>query len=276
MYRKIREHVAQHNPAGWELNFLTTERAGHAGEIARELLRRPPDLLVVCGGDGTLNEVATQIPDAPFPVAIVPAGTANVVARELRLPLDPARALSVGLKRSFRRVDLGNLGPGPKRRFLFVAGIGFDAYVASSVNPRLKSMIGIGSYAYAIARCLQSYSFPEFRVEAGGRTFTATSCLVCNARSYGGKLLFCPDADMSNGRLDVLVLEGRRRLGLAWFLLKARLQRPETGEWIHRFHAESVRIEGPPSICVQTDGELCDSLPLEISLTPNSFPLVVP
>jgi diacylglycerol kinase (ATP) len=275
-YRMILHYFKQWDRSDWEVDFLTTRSRNHAGQLARELLCSPPDLLVVCGGDGTLNEVASQIPEAPFPVAIVPAGTANVVARELRVPLDPVRALQVGLTRALRRVDLGTLGPGSKRRFLFVAGIGFDAYVASSVRPDLKSMIGIGAYAYAIVRCLQNYTFPEFQVIAGDRTYTATSCLACNARSYGGELLFCPDANMYDGLLDILVLEGHRRLDLARFLLKARLHKPETREWIHRFRAESIRIEGPPAVCVQADGEIIDGLPLEITLAHSAFPLVVP
>jgi diacylglycerol kinase (ATP) len=275
-YGIIRRYFNQWDHPDWEVDFLTTRSRNHAGQLASELLCSPPDLLVVCGGDGTLNEVASQIPDAPFPVAIVPAGTANVVARELRVPLDPVQALRVGLKRVFRRVDLGILGPGSKRRFLFVTGIGFDAYVASSVKPNLKSMIGIGAYAYAIIRCLQTYTFPEFQVIAQGRTYSATSCLVCNARGYGGELLFCPDADMCDGLLDILVLEGRGRLALARFLLKAWLQRPETREWIHRFRVESIRIEGPAGVCAQADGEIIDSLPLEIALARSAFPLVVP
>jgi len=275
-YKSIRNYTRHWKPAGWEVIILATRERGHAGLLARELLQNPPDLLVICGGDGTVNEVATLVPEPPFPIGLIPAGTANVIARELGLSLNPVVALQIALKRAVRRVDLGELGPGLRRRFVFVAGIGFDAYVASRVNPGLKAKLGMAAYAAAIVRCLRSYSFPEFQVAADGRTFTATSCIVSNAKSYGGGLLFTPDADMSDGLLDILVLEGRHRLELAWFLIQAWLKKPAIRSWIHRLPAKELRMEGPASVPVQADGELAGGLPLTIGLLRSTFPLVVP
>ena len=275
-YKSIQRCVSQWTHPDWEVEILTTRDSNHAGLLARELLGRPPDLLAICGGDGTINEVASHIPQPPFPVAILPAGTANVVARELGLPLDPVQALRIALKRAARRVDLGELGPESRRRFLFVAGIGFDAYVVSKVHLGIKTRLGMAAYAIAIVDCLLSYSFPEFRVTVGNRTLAATSCLACNARSYGGGLLFCPKADMSDGLLDILVLQGRRRLGLARFLFRAWCGKPETGDWIHRLQAKTLRLEGPAEVLVQADGELAGGLPLDISLANSVFPVVVP
>ena len=244
-YRALRHYISRWNHADWEVEILTTQSPDHAGVLARELIRQPPDLLAICGGDGTVNEVASCIPAPPFPIAIIPAGTANVLARELGLPLDPVKAINVALERKVRRVDLGELGPDARRKFLFVAGIGFDAYAVFRVWPKLKKTLGIAAYVAASADCLLNYSFPEFRVTADGENFRATSCLVCNAKSYGGGLTFCPNADMADGLLDLLILQGRRRLALAWFLLLAWFGKPETGDWIHRLRAKTVRIEGP-------------------------------
>jgi diacylglycerol kinase family enzyme len=146
--------------------------------------------------------------------------------------------------------------------------------VVSQVNENLKAKLGIAAYAIAIVRCLRNYSFPEFQVIAEGRTYTATSCLAANGRRYGGGLLFCPAADMSDGMLDVLVMQGKRRLALARFLLKAWLQIPEKNEWVHRFQMDALRIEGPSGVLVQADGEPVGSPPLEISLARSAFPLI--
>lgn len=275
-FQSIQGHVRRWKHPEWEVEILTTRSRDHAGFLARELLHNSPDLLAIAGGDGTVNEVATHVPNPPFPVAILPCGTANVLARELGLPLHPIRALDVALKRSIRRVDLGELGPGPRRRFLFVAGIGFDAFVASAVRPGAKAVLGMAAYAAAIVRCLRSYRFPEFRVTCGKNTFTATSCLASNARSYGGGLLFSPDADMSDGLLDILVLEGKRRLELARFLFQAWRGKAECGGWIHRLRAPALRIEGPAEVMLQADGEPAGNLPLDIRLEHAIFPLVVP
>lgn len=275
-YRSIWRYVRQWPHPEWEVEILPTRERNHAGLLARELVRHPPDLLAICGGDGTVNEIATYVPQPPFPVALLPAGTANVLARELGLPLNPLKALKIALKRTTRRIDLGNLGPESRRRFLFVAGIGFDAYVVSKVRAGLKSKLGMAAYAVAILECLRSYSFPEFQVSIDDRTFLAASCLACNSKRYGGGLLFLPDADMSDGMLDILVLEGKRRVGLARFLFKAFLKRPERGDWIHRLRSSSLRIEGPKTVLLQADGELAGGLPVDITLTNSAFPLVVP
>jgi YegS/Rv2252/BmrU family lipid kinase len=275
-YESLLNYTRRWRSADWEVEILTTRNKGHAGRLARELLQNPPDLLAICGGDGTVNEIATSVPEPPFPVALIPAGTANVVARELGIPLNPVRALQTALRRSVRRVDLGELGPGLRHRFVFVAGIGFDAYVASSVKPGLKAKLGMGAYAAAIVSCLRSYPFPEFEVKAGGRAFTATSCLVSNAKSYGGGMLFSPDADMSDGQLDILVLEGRRRMAMAGFLFQAWRKKPPIREWAHRLQVQRLEMEGPGTIPVQADGELAGGLPLTIGLLPSTFPLVIP
>jgi diacylglycerol kinase (ATP) len=275
-YRWIQNYARKLEHPGWSIEILTTRARDHAGVLARDLLKDPPDLLGVCGGDGTLNEVATHIPQPPCPIALIPAGTANVVARELGIPLNPARALRTALQmRAVRRVDLGGLND-RMRRFLFVAGIGFDAYVVANVRPGLKKKLGMAAYAAAIVSCLRSYSFPEFQVIVNGQSHTATSCLACNGKSYGGGLLFCPDADMSDGMLDVLILRVNRRLALAAFLVQAWCGKPAKHDWVCRLRAHALRIEGGADALVQVDGELAGSPPLEISLTDAIFPLVIP
>jgi YegS/Rv2252/BmrU family lipid kinase len=275
-YKKIRRCVDQWSEPNWQVEFLTTNQDLHAGSLAERLIETPPDLLAVCGGDGTVNQIASRIPHPPFPVAVLPGGTANVLARELGLPLDPIKALKIALKRKVRHVDLGVLGTSPDRRFVFVAGIGFDAFAVFSVRQTLKEKFGMAAYAVAILDCLQNYTFPEFQVRTENQTFAATSCLVCNSKRYGGGLLFCPDADMTDGLLDLLVLQGSRRIELVRFLIKAWLGIPEKQSWIHRLKVKSVHIEGPSTLLAQIDGELAGPPPYRIDLEKSSFPLVIP
>ena len=275
-FRAIQNYAREWPHPDWEVEILSTRGQNHAGQLAQELVQRPPDILAICGGDGTINEIATYLPQPPFPIALLPAGTANVLARELGLPLNPVGALKIALRGRTRRIDLGCLGPGSRRRFIFVGGVGFDACVVSIVRPGLKTKLGMAAYALAILECLKNYPFPEFEVTINNRTIQATSFLACNSKRYGGGLLFCPDADMNDGMLDLLVLEGRRRVGLARFLFQAWLGRAEKGEWIHRLRSSTVRIEGPQGVLIQADGELVGGLPLEVSLTASAFPLVIP
>jgi YegS/Rv2252/BmrU family lipid kinase len=276
LYRKILRYIDRWDHPNWTVELLPTQHANHAGVLALQLMERPPDLLAVFGGDGTINEVATSLPNPPFPIAVLPGGTANVLARELGLPLDPIPSLKVALNMNVLRADLGELEGECRRRFTFVAGIGFDAYAVYKARPSLKAKIGMAAYGVAIIECLRNYSFPEFQVVLNGRSLAATSCLVCNAKSYGGGMVFCPDANMADGFLDVLIIEGVHRAGLARFLLSAWCGIQEKPSWVHRMRTKELSIEGPSSVMVETDGELAGTLPVRIHLSPNSFPLVVP
>ncbi len=260
----------------WEVELQTTKCVEHAGLLARALLERPPDLLAVCGGDGTLHEVISSVPAPPFPVAVLPSGTANVLARELQLPLDPIWALELALKGVIRRVDLGSLRGRQQRYFLCMAGIGMDAYIAATVRPRLKRRIGMASYYVATARALLAYPFPEFQILVPEESLTVTWCLIANTHSYGGGLVFVPDADMNDGLFDVLYIKGKARMSIYRFLLSAWRGKPRLGGIAYRRRLAELKIAGPGGLWVHADGELVGSLPQEVSLSHASFPLIVP
>lgn len=275
-YKRLCRYLGQWKPPDWEIEILNTTAGGQAGRLALGMVSNPPDLLAVCGGDGTLNEVATALPLPPFPVALLPCGTANVVAKELKLPLNPLRALEFALKGSASKIDLGELGPAGRRRFVFVAGIGFDACVAASVRSAEKDALGMGAYLLSGLRCLHSYPFREFKVAVDGREFTATGCIVANMKRYGGGMVFCPEADMRDGLLDILIINEHNKFRVARFFFNAWLKRIESRPWIQRLQSKSVSLSGPGDIQIQADGEIAGTLPVDINILPSSFPLVVP
>jgi YegS/Rv2252/BmrU family lipid kinase len=274
--RLLRQHLQTAPPRGWSIEVLETRARGHAGELARALAHDPPDRVAVCGGDGTLNEVVTALPAPGFPVGLIPAGTANVLRCELGLPADPAAALRIALEGRVKRVDLGVLRSSAERRFLLMAGVGFDAFVAERVSLALKARVGVFAYYTAAARCLAGYRFPRFRVATEQGEFEASSCILANARSYGGGLVLTPGADMTDGLLDLLVVEGSPRLAYARVLLSARLGRPVELAVVKRLRVGGeVRLEGPPDVAIQVDGEPCGGLPAVVSVEREVFPLVV-
>ncbi len=274
-YRRIQGILKSWPHQGWEAELLPTRCAGHAGVIARELLEKPPDRLAVCGGDGTLNEVVSNLPDPPFPVALIPAGTANVLAHEFGLPPEPGRAIEIAIKGTEKRVDLGILNAREQRRFLLMAGVGFDAYVVSKVRPK-KRKFGIATFYVTALRALLAYSFPEFHVIVDGVRIPATSCLIANARKYGGGLVFTPDARMDDGLFDLFILQEKSKAGTFRYLYSAWRGRPVTSDRLQRRRASHLRIEGPRGIWVQADGELVGTLPIDVELFRAAFPLIVP
>lgn len=156
--------------------------------------------------------------------------------------------------------------------FLLMAGIGFDAYVASRVRPAVKKRLGMLAYVLSTLQSLATYPFPEFQVSTGEQQFTTTSCLIANAKGYGGGLVFTPSADMFDGFFDVLVLEGQPRISYLRFLWNAWRGRPKPYPWVRQLRVAALNVTGPRGLWVQADGELIGTLPIEISIAPKSFP----
>jgi diacylglycerol kinase (ATP) len=121
-----------------------------------------------------------------------------------------------------------------------------------------------------------SYGFTEFEVVLDGETLPATSCIVANSRGYGGGLLLTPEADMTDGFLDVLIVQGARRMGHFLFLLSAWRRSPRSFSWIHHRRVQMLTIRGKRGPWIQLDGELTGTLPVDISIVSSAFPLIVP
>ncbi len=254
----------------------TTSGPGHASVLARGLLGSAPDLLAVCGGDGTYNEVVNGLHDPPFPVAVIPAGTANVLARDIGIPTDTGRAVQIAVQMNVRRVDLCLLEGARSRAFVLMAGAGYDAYVVAHIPTSLKDRFGLGAFYYTTLRCLSTYRFPAFVVSTESDSVTCATCVVANSRGYGGGLVLTPDANMSDGILDLVTLEGESRLKFARFALSAWWGRPGHYPWVRYLKARKITIDGSSDVPVQVDGELVGTLPVKVRLFPEAFPIVVP
>jgi diacylglycerol kinase (ATP) len=169
----------------------TTAGPADATRLAAEALALGVDLVIVHGGDGTVNEAIQAVVGTPTPLAVWPSGTSNVLARELGLPgsLDLiARVIATG---AIRRVSVGRAG---ERYFLLMAGVGLDADMLRSVHPGLKRLTGEGAYWMAGLRQLTDWNPVPFLVETEGDRHRATFAVVANAASYGGGLRFARGA----------------------------------------------------------------------------------
>ena len=275
-FRKIKRYIRHWPYHDWQVKLIPTRGPGHASVIAADMLSEPPDVLAVCGGDGTMKEVVTGLPEPPFPTALLPAGTSNVLARELDIPLDPVLALDIALKGNVRRVDLGSLRGRVDHHFLLMAGIGFDAHVAANVQPAWKKRLGIGSYYLAVLRGLMTYPFDEFRVVTEGAVWPANSCVIANAKGYGGQLRLTPQADISDGLLDVLVVGHASKLDYARLVLSSRFGKQLDFPFVRRLRSALISVEGPRGLWVQADGEPIGTLPIEVTVVPGKYPIIVP
>ena len=189
-----------------------TQAPGHASELAHEAGADPDTLVAACGGDGSLFEALNGLP-AQGVLGLLPNGTANVVARELGVPLQLSEAAKLLLSGTLRRLDVGLVG---SRKFLMVAGFGFDAEVAGSIHPTCKRLLGQYAYHLEVVRRYLGYRPPTLRVSVdGAEPVTGCFALFANMRRYGGGLFFAPGARLLSARpvrheLDGEVLEAVR------------------------------------------------------------------
>ena len=170
----------------------------------------------MAGGDGTINEAVNGLAGARLPLAIVPLGTANVLAAEIGLPTDPrsvARTIALGRPRPI------SVGVANGRRFLLMAGTGFDAHVVQHVDLALKRRIGKAAYGISILRQLLALRLSRIRRDDRGQTCKAASVLVANAHYYGGRFVCAPAADLRTPTLEVCLFERRGRLSVIGYAL---------------------------------------------------------
>lgn len=255
--------------------FETTE-VGNGAIVAREAISNGAELIVVCGGDGTINDVVCGMAHSQVPLAVLPGGTANVLARELGLPLDIAAAARTISRSVPRKVALGNVG---QRYFLLMAGVGFDAGVVKKLNLKVKKLFGMASYVMEALRQLVFEPPMPFYVYSEGCRYQATFACISRSQHYG-PVRMVREADLFSGQFYVHCFHSRnplRYLLYAWSILVAEQSKlPDfTGFPARQIRCERIDSSERP-VFLQVDGEFAGELPCTIEIVPDALTLMVP
>jgi YegS/Rv2252/BmrU family lipid kinase len=263
---------------GITVDSIATTGPGHAGEIARRAVDRGADLILVAGGDGTINEAVNGMVHSDVPLGILPAGTANVLANELGTGKTMERTAEVLADSVPERVALGLISSeNAQRHFLLMAGAGLDADIVYSVNPRVKEAVGkaaywIGGFSKVGRR------IPEFTVRANGSEYRAGFALLSRVRNYGGDLEIAPTISLLDDEFEMVLFEGESSLGFLKYMLAVVVHQQQAMRGITILRTRQAAFSAPvgSKIHLQVDGEYAGLAPARVEIVPNALTLLVP
>jgi diacylglycerol kinase family enzyme len=264
--------------AGHNLTPAPTTGPRTAGLIARAQIERGADLIVVAGGDGTINEALDGLAGSGVPLGILPAGTANVLAMEMKLGGDPVAAARRLNQWTSRSIAIGELKQGDDtRKFLLMAGIGLDAHVVYHVNPRLKAKSG--KFAYWVAGwSLLGKRLPQFEVEVGGKRHQCSFALVTRVRNYGGDFEIAREVTLLDDDFEVVLLQGNTSFAFVPYFAGMAIGKLAGMRGVTILRARDLKLSGQTDdrVYVQIDGEFAGRLPAELRIVPKAVQLLVP
>lgn len=262
---------------GAEVAF--TEGPRDATRLAREGAAAGFRDIVVSGGDGTINEALQGTVGTPARLGIWPAGTSNVVARELALPFDTERAARCVAQGAARRVYAGRATSeetGESRYFLLMAGVGLDASIVERVRPRLKRRVGEAAFWVSGLSHLARWEPRPFEIEVDGHVRAATFAAVGKAAHYGGELGITPRARLDAPEFEICVVNSLSRVRYLRLLSHALRREGVPAETPGVEFIRATRARAVGDAAVQVDGELIGRLPMTFEIVPDPVEIIAP
>jgi len=256
----------------WTIFVRTTTGVGDAERIASsgQLDQTAPDILIVSGGDGTINEVVNGLVRSArhsIPVGLIPAGTANLLASELGFKKSPRPIVEAIINGTIRTVTLGKIvGEADERFFLVTAGVGFDANSAFRVSKSLKRVHG--KTAYIVAGIMEYVlgQFPSYRLMIGSQQYLAGSILVANGKYYAGRLVWAPDADICKPVFQIGLFKNVNRRSLPVFMIAMASGLLPKLKGFYLTNSTEIILKEPVGQPVQADGDVVANLPVSIGI----------
>lgn len=280
--------------AGIEASAAPTRAASDATDQARQAISEGCDTVFACGGDGTVHDVLQGLVGTQAALAIIPLGTANSLAHDLRLPLTPAGAAQAALTAKPRRIAVGRVeyqdfaGDRAARYFTVTVGIGMDAHLFYKLDPLAKRRFGMAAYCAKATRLWLTHRMETFAVEFAQEGQTRQSevsqLLAVRIRDFGGVLRqLAPGASLDRDDLRLVLFRTRSRMAYLRYVLRGLFATDWKVRGIELVHSTGALCryvassDGTKSdIFVEADGELLGTLPAEITVIPDAVTLLVP
>jgi diacylglycerol kinase (ATP) len=281
---KALEYLRAHD---WEVELLQTKAKGDATRLARRAADAGCDVAIAVGGDGTINEVVNGIAGSDTALGIIPAGTANVYATDVGVPIwGPLRPNAVRIAAEIihtgqrRKLDLGQiqLADGQQRYFFMWCGVGLDAAITQEVRSEDTRRLGMAAWAIAGVMVALQYMGTRGTILVDSQTGRKRVlwAVISNGQLYGRLWRIAPNAIMDDGILDLTIFEGHGVLSTIRHLAGLTLGQYARDPTVHFYRGCSFVIETRKPLPVHVDAEPVGTTPVRISVAPHSLNVVLP
>ncbi len=255
---------------------VVLRRAGPSpGQVERLAGQAEPgfDAIVAAGGDGTISAVVNGLRDRAVPFGVLPLGSANVLAREIRLPRAPEALASLITTGPVSPIWPGRVG---ERAFVMMASAGFDSEIVAALSPELKRRVGRLAFAWGFLVSLWHCPACELTVRADGVEYRAAAVVAAKGRHYAGPFVVAPGADLAEPVLELVLLDRRGRWAMLRYATALFLGRvPRLGD-IAIVRARQASVAGNRALPVQADGEIVGELPITLAVADRPLLLIRP
>ena len=255
---------------------VVLRRAGPSpGQVERLAGQAEPgfDVIVAAGGDGTISAVVNGLGGRAVPFGVLPLGSANVLAREIRLPRAPEALASLVVTGPASPIWPGRVG---NRAFVMMASAGFDSEIVAALSPELKRRVGRLAFAWGFLVRLWHCPACELTVRADGVEYRAAAVVAAKGRHYAGPFVVAPGADLAEPVLELVLLDRRGRWAMLRYATALLLGRvPRLGD-IAIVRARQASVAGNRALPVQADGEIVGELPITLAVADRPLLLIRP
>jgi len=269
--------------AGWRLEVLPIAGPGDARRFALEAVSSGVDLLVVQGGDGTTMQAATALVGTEIPLGLIPSGTGNLLAGNLRIPRHPGKAARLLLEGLPRRIDLGKVPRGDRDLYFGVAaGTGADARVMGETRQSLKRRLGIGAYISTVLRILPEIRNASYRITVDGRAQDTRAALVLVANCgevIPGLIRLGPRISPADGLLDLVTVRANgaiEAVRAVWEVLRGLSSRDGVSSLVGYGRGRVITVESETPEPFETDGDPDGSTPFTAEIVPGAIVVLQP
>lgn len=261
----------------WEV--FVTKKPHDAASFAKDAVAAGVDAVAIYGGDGTVMEVVRGMMGSDIPLAILPGGTANVLATELKIPKELKGACELIASQTFdvRTIDVGRLN---KQHFILRVGLGFEADMMKGADRDIKNRFGRLAYVISTAKALTQLKEVKYHLEIDGKEYDSKgiTCIVANSGNIGfGDLSLNNNIDVSDGLLDVVIV---RHVNIGLFAHSVAVllckERKNNVEVVHHWQGKDIKVTSTPKQIVQCDGEVLEKVPVHVKIVPGAIRIIVP